>query len=117
MTSLSILRIDADSLTRRVPALASLLIDTVEHGASVGFVLPLSPAEAADYWRGLLDSVASGTRLLSPPDTEASNGPLPLHTSDSGQRGRRARRRHATSDNRDRREQGDERCRTALAAL
>ncbi len=64
MTAFDIRRIDADGLGRRVAPLATLLIDTVENGASVGFVLPLSQAEAADYWRGLRDSVASGSRLL-----------------------------------------------------
>jgi acetyltransferase len=64
MSAFEIRRIDANGLPRRITALAMLLIDIVENGASVGFVLPLSQAEAADYWRGLRDSIASGSRLL-----------------------------------------------------
>ncbi len=45
-------------------ALIDLLIDAVEHGASVGFVLPLSRIEAGQYWDGLAPSIAAGNRLL-----------------------------------------------------
>jgi acetyltransferase len=64
MSAFEIRRIDADVLGMRVMALATLLIDIVDNGASVGFVLPLAQAEAADYWRGLRDSITSGSRLL-----------------------------------------------------
>jgi GNAT superfamily N-acetyltransferase len=37
-----------------VEALAALLVDAVESGASVGFLLPLSRAEAATWWREVL---------------------------------------------------------------
>lgn len=39
------------SPTERIPALAALLADTVNAGASVGFLAPLTIAEAADWWR------------------------------------------------------------------
>jgi ribosomal protein S18 acetylase RimI-like enzyme len=39
---------------RDVDDLASLLVDTVEGGASVGFLLPLAPDEAATWWREVL---------------------------------------------------------------
>ncbi|MFB6364073.1 GNAT family N-acetyltransferase [Paenibacillus elgii] len=35
--------------------LAELLIDTVESGASVGFLPPLSKEEAVDYWKSVLE--------------------------------------------------------------
>lgn len=44
--------------------LATVLVDCVEGGASVGFMQPLTPARAAEFWRGLADEVASGARML-----------------------------------------------------
>lgn len=37
-----------------IAALASILAGVVDAGASVGFVPPLSPDAAANYWRGVL---------------------------------------------------------------
>ncbi|MBC7728469.1 MAG: GNAT family N-acetyltransferase [Microbacteriaceae bacterium] len=37
-----------------LPALADLLIDGVHHGASLGFLAPLSRYQALDYWQGVL---------------------------------------------------------------
>jgi GNAT superfamily N-acetyltransferase len=39
-------------------ALSELLVDSVEHGASVGFLAPLPRAEADDYWRKVERAVA-----------------------------------------------------------
>lgn len=64
MSALSLVRVDASALPAWRDALARLLIDVVEHGASVGFVLPLPHDEAAQYWDGLLPSLAQGSRLL-----------------------------------------------------
>jgi acetyltransferase len=57
-------RVDAAALARHREGLIDLLIDTVENGSSVGFVLPLSRAEAGEYWDGLAPSITSGGRLL-----------------------------------------------------
>jgi acetyltransferase len=38
--------------------------DAVADGASVGFLPPLSAAEAADYWRSVADALAAGGRVL-----------------------------------------------------
>jgi len=43
-------RLTSDDLA----GLARLLIDAVEHGASVGFLPPLRPEEAEAYWSGVL---------------------------------------------------------------
>jgi len=51
----------ADALAQ---ALADLLIDCVEGGASVGFMVPLAPERALTFWRGVIDGVARGERLL-----------------------------------------------------
>jgi acetyltransferase len=61
---LSIERVDASALRAGREALIDLLIHTVENGASVGFVLPLSREEAGEYWYGLLPSIGNGSRLL-----------------------------------------------------
>ncbi len=43
-----------------VPALAELLADAVDSGASVNFVRPFAVADAAAYWTGRAGDVASG---------------------------------------------------------
>lgn len=44
--------------------LAELLIDAVGSGASVGFMPPLSEAEALDYWREVIDALREKRRVL-----------------------------------------------------
>jgi GNAT superfamily N-acetyltransferase len=44
--------------------LADVLIDCVEGGASVSFMLPLSRARALSFWRGVAAGVAAGDRAL-----------------------------------------------------
>jgi acetyltransferase len=56
--------LDAASLAGRRDDLIDLLVDAVEHGSSVGFVLPLSRDEAGAYWDGLAASIESGSRLI-----------------------------------------------------
>ena len=51
MTTLELL---VDATDRDVDDLAALLVDTVEGGASVGFLLPLDHDEAAAWWREVL---------------------------------------------------------------
>ena len=57
-------RLDAAAAERDLEALALILADTVESGASVGFVTPFSTADAAAWWRSLLPDVAAGRVLL-----------------------------------------------------
>ena len=57
-----IVRANADSAVAE--ALADLLIDCVEGGASVGFMLPLSRAKALAFWQGVLASAARGERIV-----------------------------------------------------
>ncbi|OUM04006.1 GNAT family N-acetyltransferase [Variovorax sp. JS1663] len=45
-------------------ALAELLIDCVEGGASVSFMHPLSVPRALAFWRGVAEGVARGERAL-----------------------------------------------------
>nr|WP_093076029.1 GNAT family N-acetyltransferase [Variovorax sp. OV084] len=48
----------------QVQALADLLIDCVEGGASVSFMLPLARERALAFWRKVADGVARGERAL-----------------------------------------------------
>ena len=45
-------------------ALADVLIDCVEGGSSVGFMLPLQQERAEAYWVSALDSVTRGERIV-----------------------------------------------------
>jgi len=62
--SVDIARLDAAAAERELDALALILADAVEGGASVGFVTPFSTVDAAAWWRSLLPDVAAGRVLL-----------------------------------------------------
>ena len=47
-----------------IEGLARVLIDCVEGGASVSFLLPLPQAKARAFWRSLAAGVASGARMV-----------------------------------------------------
>jgi GNAT superfamily N-acetyltransferase len=49
---------------KQIDGLAEVLIDSVEGGASVSFMLPLSRERAAAYWRHVAEEVAAGRRAL-----------------------------------------------------
>jgi len=68
---LNVRTVDAAGFAARREALIDLLIHTVENGASVGFMLPLSRVETGAYWDGLQASLANGSRLLWTADDEA----------------------------------------------
>lgn len=57
-------RLDGAAAAAAMPALAELLIDCVEGGASVGFLAPLARDKALDFWRGVAEGVARGERAL-----------------------------------------------------
>lgn len=48
----------------QIEELASVLIDCVEGGASVSFMLPLDRAAAVAFWTSVASGVASGARAL-----------------------------------------------------
>ena len=54
----------ADEAAAHIEQLADVLIDCVEGGASVSFMLPLARGKALAFWRGVVDSVARGERTL-----------------------------------------------------
>ncbi len=47
-----------------IAGLAEVLVDCVEGGASVSFMLPLTRERAAEFWRRVAAEVAHGRRLL-----------------------------------------------------
>ncbi|MEO8193000.1 MAG: GNAT family N-acetyltransferase [Gemmatimonadales bacterium] len=47
-----------------VPALAEVLIDCVEGGASVSFMKPMTVEKATRFWRTVADGVARGERAV-----------------------------------------------------
>ena len=53
-----------DSRGALVPALAALLIDCVDGGASVSFMAPLAASKAQAFWHGVLDAVERQERVL-----------------------------------------------------
>ncbi len=57
-------RVGADEAAACVEALADVLVDCVEGGASVSFMWPLPREKAVAFWRGVADGVARGERVL-----------------------------------------------------
>ncbi|QDO44165.1 GNAT family N-acetyltransferase [Streptomyces sp. RLB3-17] len=53
-------RLDARRLRASVGELAELLIDTVDGGASIGFLAPLERATAVAWWEERVDAVSAG---------------------------------------------------------
>jgi GNAT superfamily N-acetyltransferase len=49
---------------REIQELSDLLIDCVEGGASVSFMLPIARATAAEFWRGVADELVRRERIL-----------------------------------------------------
>ena len=62
--------------TATIEGLADVLLDVVEGGASVGFMLPLARDKAVAYWRGILDSAARGERIVLVAEEPASGAIL-----------------------------------------
>jgi len=62
--SLTIERIDRGQGLADIDGLTAVLRDSVDNGASVGFLPPLTDDEARAYWVKALGQVAAGERLL-----------------------------------------------------
>ncbi|WP_321869968.1 GNAT family N-acetyltransferase [Burkholderia ubonensis] len=61
---ITIRRVSGDDVTTYIDALSDVLIDCVEGGASVSFMLPISRDTAARFWRQVADGVVRGERIL-----------------------------------------------------
>lgn len=57
-------RVAGEEAAALVPALAEVLVDCVEGGASVSFMQPLTRAKAEAFWRGVAAGVQAGERAL-----------------------------------------------------
>ncbi len=64
MNEILVRPLGADRAAAQVDQLADVLLDCVEGGASVSFMLPLGRDKALAFWRGVVDSVARGERTL-----------------------------------------------------
>ncbi|MFD5596348.1 GNAT family N-acetyltransferase [Streptomyces griseorubiginosus] len=53
-------RLDEAQLTQRVEELAELLVDTVDGGASIGFLAPLDRSAAVAWWKERAAAVTAG---------------------------------------------------------
>ena len=62
--NVTVRRIDGDEAEARIEALADVLIDCVEGGASVSFMRPLPRAKAIAFWRDVANAVARRERVL-----------------------------------------------------
>lgn len=57
-------RVGMEDAGRHVEALADVLLDCVQGGASVSFMAPLSRERAMEFWRGIALGVRQGERVL-----------------------------------------------------
>jgi len=62
--AIKVRRLTAEQAQACAPALADVLIDCVEGGASVSFMLPIARQTALAFWRGVAQDVARGERIL-----------------------------------------------------
>ncbi len=61
---ITVRRAGAGEAAACIEPLADVLIDCVDGGASVSFMLPLPREKATQFWRGVADGVARGERVL-----------------------------------------------------
>ncbi len=54
----------AENVDAALPDLAALLIDAVESGASIGYMMPYDPADIDAYWHSVAAAVKSGNKWL-----------------------------------------------------
>jgi GNAT superfamily N-acetyltransferase len=55
---------NADEARALIPALADILIDCVEGGAGVSFMLPIERRAAEDFWKGVAGNLADDSTIL-----------------------------------------------------
>ncbi|MEX3958611.1 N-acetyltransferase family protein [Trinickia sp. EG282A] len=69
----TIRRVQANEASDYVEALADVLIDCVEGGASVSFMLPITRETALAFWRNVAEGVVRGERALLIAEDEHRN--------------------------------------------
>lgn len=63
-TTLAVRRIEAHEASDCIDGLTDLLLDCVDGGASVSFMLPLERDKARGFWQNVIDGVRRGERSL-----------------------------------------------------
>ena len=61
---ISIELLNSSSSLAQLPALVDILQDSINSGASIGYLPPFSDSDARDYWSGVFQKVANGSVLL-----------------------------------------------------
>jgi GNAT superfamily N-acetyltransferase len=64
MSTLRIATPNASEARALIPALAGILIDCVEGGASVSFMLPIERREAEEFYEGVVEKLTNGGTIL-----------------------------------------------------
>lgn len=59
-----VVRLDAAAAREKLNDLAAVLVDCVHGGASVSFMEPFSTNDAETFFRGVIEDVESGSRIL-----------------------------------------------------
>jgi GNAT superfamily N-acetyltransferase len=62
--TITVRSLSADATRERIAQLADVLLDCVEGGASVSFMLPMARTTALDFWEKVAAGVARGERTL-----------------------------------------------------
>jgi ribosomal protein S18 acetylase RimI-like enzyme len=62
--TLEIIRLDGPTFDAAIPDLALILADAVAGGASVGFLTPFTPEDAATWWQSIERDVVRGDVLV-----------------------------------------------------
>lgn len=79
--TVAVRRLEAGETVERIEQLADVLLDCVEGGASVSFMLPMARETAMRFWEKVADGVARGERtLLVAEDDEGIVGTVQLIT-------------------------------------
>lgn len=60
----TIVQLDTTQARAMLPGLVALLQDAVQHGASVGFLAPLTAQAALEYWLGVIRSISDTGRMI-----------------------------------------------------
>ncbi len=64
--------LSAEQAMARIEGLADVLIDCVEGGASVSFMLPIARATAIHFWRNAAADIADGGKILVAAEDKAT---------------------------------------------
>ncbi len=64
LNQISIELLTHTSSDEHFPALIEILQDSINSGASIGYLPPFPDSDARDYWTGVLKKVANGSVLL-----------------------------------------------------